>query len=1055
MLSMATQGRSSRRFVQSIMLLVLLTTIPGFVLAAGLPAPDIEELRQQIKDNGWSFEVNDNFSRTITPEHRLNLRSGFAMTDADYREMEQHLKIFPMDKDPLPSNLDWRDVGGITPVKNQGECGSCWAFAATAELEAFIKIYYGVETDLSEQQSVSCNPYGAGCDGGWASASYYVFQQQGAVTQACMPYLSMDPPQAPCIQEGQKKYGYITGYNYISNNVDQIKQALQNGPVCTGINATDAFEAYGGGCFDEISWSTNHLVLIVGYDDRSCDDEGAWIIKNSWGPGFGESGYITVQYGAANTGSSVSQLEYVAPPVSIQLTGGIDGASLIGGETRDLTWNTTGAPVSNVDIWLGVDGHCHDMLVAENVPNTGVFSWEVPNESTDYASLVIHPSDGGTEEGFGMTLDSIKILGHKVRYVSDLGSNTPPFETIATAAHSIDDALTVCTGVDTVLVTAGNYPGSLTISGPVALLGGFSDDFNTRDPQTYVTRVESGETGLRFLAGSGDLGAVDGILFEDCAGAISSDPVGGQHGGAIVINGCSPTISNCEFNNNMAHPFQGLGYGGAICIIGGEPTIEFCSFTGNTATKGGAIGIFTGAQVSLNQNTFDGNDCTDLSTSNQGGAIFIENSTMSITGGRIAGGTVAYQGAGLFSQDSSIELDNVELSQNQAAHNGGAVMTSNGYLDASGALFSANTSTAGNGGGLYCENTSLTVTNSHFVENQSGILGGGLAAMQASGKIENCLVEQNTSTSGGGLMVVASGDFQVRNNIVMNNQGDGMLAVGELMVADYNNAVGNLPSNYGTSAAGAHDLSLDPLFVNFDADDFGLAQFSPCVDSGQDDASCLDPDGSRADMGLLGGPSADFVAPAMVTGAGLVDLGAGQVRVSWDASGEENIVHYVVYRDTAEIFVPTPMRAVATVMHPNTFFDDTPGFECYYLVAAVDANGYTSGYSQRVYTDVQMTPVGDGYAPKVLAITGVVPNPFNPMANVKFDLPRSGKVQLSVFDLRGRLVRELVSGQMEAGSHEVMWNGRDSRGQMSATGVYFARLSSADGNKTVKMVLAK
>jgi len=358
MLSMATEGRFARRFVQTFMLLMLMTSISGLVLAAGLPDPDIEELRQQIKENGWSFEVSDHFSNTITPEQRLNLRSGFVMTDDDRREMEQHLKIFPMTRDPLPGNLDWRDVGGITPVKNQGSCGSCWAFAATAEMEAFIKIYYGVETDLSEQQSVSCNPYGAGCDGGWASASYYIFQHQGAVTEGCMPYEGLDA--VPCTQSDLKKYGYITGYNYISSNVEQIKAALQHGPVCTGIDASDAFETYSGGCFDEISYSTNHLVLIVGYDDRSCNEEGAWIIKNSWGPDFGEAGYITVKYGAANTGSSVTQLQYVAPPVSIDLTGGIDGAELIGGQMHDLTWNTSGAAVSNVDIWLGVEGHCHD-----------------------------------------------------------------------------------------------------------------------------------------------------------------------------------------------------------------------------------------------------------------------------------------------------------------------------------------------------------------------------------------------------------------------------------------------------------------------------------------------------------------------------------------------------------------------------------------------------------------------------------------------------------------------------------------------------------------------
>ncbi len=1054
MLLMAPRGRLLRRFVQTFMILALLTSTHGFVLAAGMPSPDIDELRQQIKDNGWNFEVSDDFSRTITPEQRLNLRSGFVMTDADQKELEQHLKIFPLQRDPLPSSLDWRDVGGITPVKNQGDCGSCWAFAATGELEAFIKIYYGVEMDLSEQQSVSCNPYGAGCDGGWSSASYYVFQQQGAVTEACMPYLGMDSPEAPCIQSGKNKYGYITGYNHISNNVEQIKAALQNGPVCTGIDASDAFESYSGGCFEEISYSTNHLVLIVGYDDRSCDEEGAWIIKNSWGPGYGESGYVTVKYGAANTGSSITQLQYVAPPVSIDLTGSIEGAELLGGEIRDLTWETSGAAVSNVDIWLGTEGHCHDILVAENAPNTGLYSWEVPNSSTDYGSLVIFPSDGGTEEGYGTTLSPISIIGHQVRYVSDLGSNIAPYESPATAGHSISDVLNVCSGVDTVLVAGGTYPGSLTVSGPVALMGGFSDDFTSRDPETYVTKVVSGTTGLRFLAGSGDMGSVDGFLFADCAAAISSDPVGGQHGGAILINGASPTISNCVFNNNRGHLGSGLGYGGAICVIGGEPTIEACSFNGNIGSKGGALAVFGGSQLSVTQCTFEQNGCSDGAVNNLGGAIYVENATLEMDGGNLSNGTIAYDGAALFAQDSVVDLAGVEFAGNQALNNGGALMASGGFVTVNGASFQNNTA-GGSGGGLYADGASLSVTNTYFQNNQGSILAGGLGAMNATGKIENCLFQENVASNSGGLMVLASDDFLVRNNIILENQGFGLMAVGELMVADYNNVVGNLPADYANGGVGAHDLSLSPLFIDADAGNFGLAQFSPCIDAGQDDASCIDPDGSRADMGLLGGPAANFVAPAWVTGASLMQMGGDDVRLSWDASAEENIVHYVVYRDTADVFVPTVLNAVATVDHPVTTFTDNPPSDCYYLIVAVDADGYSSGYSQRVYTSAQATPAGDGFAPKVLAITGVVPNPFNPMAKVKFDLPRSGMVKLSVFDLRGRLVRELASGQMDAGSHEVMWNGKDGRGQMSATGVYFARLSSADGVKTVKMVLAK
>ena len=138
--------------------------------------------------------------------------------------------------------LNWYELGGITPVKNQAQCGSCWAFAATAEMEAFVKIYYGVELDLSEQQVVSCNPYGAGCDGGWATAAYYIFQQRGAVQENCHPYLEADPPIAPCEEANFRKYGWITGFNHCAEVPDDIGGISHTGDHargCTGHSLGD------------------------------------------------------------------------------------------------------------------------------------------------------------------------------------------------------------------------------------------------------------------------------------------------------------------------------------------------------------------------------------------------------------------------------------------------------------------------------------------------------------------------------------------------------------------------------------------------------------------------------------------------------------------------------------------------------------------------------------------------------------------------------------------------------------------------------------------------
>ena len=100
--------------------------------------------------------------------------------------------------------------------------------------------------------------------------------------------------------------------------------------------------------------------------------------------------------------------------------------------------------------------------------------------------------------------------------------------------------------------------------------------------------------------------------------------------------------------------------------------------------------------------------------------------------------------------------------------------------------------------------------------------------------------------------------------------------------------------------------------------------------------------------------------------------------------------------------------------------------DCYYLVVAVNEAGYSGGYSEQVATDGgTISPVGDSNLPRNLAIAAVVPNPFNPKTTLSYDVPRASHVELTVYRLRGRLVRKLVSGSVEAGRHTVVWDGRD------------------------------
>lgn len=1028
-------------------------------VAAGLSAParaagpvDIESLRDQIRDNGWSFTVDDHFTSTLTPEQQQAL-TGYAPPPGYQQELDKHLVILPVDK-ALPANFSWVQQGGVTPVQNQGSCGSCWAFAATAELEAHMLIKYGKSLNLSEQQVVSCNPYGAGCDGGWASAAYNVFQTTGAVLEDCHPYLSADPPGAPCLQTQFLKFGWISGWRYIANDVTQIKTALMDGPLCTGIDGGGALQAYSGGCFDAPGASINHLVLIVGYDDRACGGAGAWLIKNSWGPGFGENGYAWVQYGAALTGNSVTQLTCAAPTTSFTFAPLLGTTPLMSGTVVPLTWTTSGVGASTVDLRVGWDGECSDTVIAAGIPNTGTYNWLVPNHSAAAARLLISASSG-TRYGFAFAPNPLEIIGHATRYVSAAGSNTAPYTTPATAAHSIAAAAAACSGQDTVMVAGGDYTAGVSISSTVRVRGSWNPSFTVQDRNLYPTRLQCGNTALRFNAAAGTFSSVDNVVFENCYGSNGSAPVPGQHGGAIFIQDSSPTIRNCEFRNNKAALGLTTGYGGAICAVGGQPTIESCVFSGNRATRGGAISA-VGSTVSVTGCTFTGNACVDSADGYFGATLYGQSAQIDVSGGALTGNGSCYRGGALYLSGGSASFSGTSLQGNRARSGGGGISASGGVLTLARVLVERNTTGLGNGGGCELDGTTLHARNTIFRGNRAPVLGGGLVGFSLAGEIENCLVDGNAGGSAGGMLAMTTTAMKVRNNIVVRNTGGGLAAVGTGMAADWNNVWSNTGGDYaGGAVAGTHDLSRDPLLAAAPSD-CALGQHSPCLDRGDPDATCLDPDGSRADIGAHGGPGALQVAPSAVTGAAVVALGGGQVRLNWDASTAADIHHYVVYRDTAATFVPSADKMMTVVNHPTTQWTETPpAGPWYYVVSAVDTGGHAGGFSDRILAHAAPSGVPGASLPTVLAVAGVRPNPFNPRTVVSFDVPRDGRVRVAIYDLAGRLVRRLVEGNLTAGRHEATWDGADDAGRAAAAGVYLLRLVDGQAAVSAKLVLAK
>jgi len=197
---------------------------------------------------------------------------------ADEAVMEQKVK------GPIPNDVDWRTQGVVSPIKNQGSCGSCWAFGTTGAIESANKIKTGQMVLLSEQQLVDCSGSAGnqGCNGGLPSSAYNWIRTNGICSAADYPYTGRD---GSC-KKTCKPVIRISGSTNIGRTEAAHQTAVTQQPLSIGIDAT-TLKNYKTGIFQgPCGTSLNHAVLTVGYTADS------WIIKNSWGTSFGEAGFF-------------------------------------------------------------------------------------------------------------------------------------------------------------------------------------------------------------------------------------------------------------------------------------------------------------------------------------------------------------------------------------------------------------------------------------------------------------------------------------------------------------------------------------------------------------------------------------------------------------------------------------------------------------------------------------------------------------------------------------------------------------------------------------------
>jgi cathepsin L len=275
----------------------------------------LERVRSHnARGSTWTEEINEFADRT--PEE-MRQKKGIdrAMLVKQNQKMLKGRKPRTVNLSELPESKDWREEGVVTPVKNQGHCGSCWAFAATEALESHVAVATGTLFTLSEEEFVACMPNPdecggtGGCMGATMELAFQFAMDKGLVSEWTAPYTSyfgedggpsenatMCPLSTENFAGDINTVAGITGFHQLaSNEYDELLEAVATiGPVAITVDAS-TWGTYSGGIYDGCNQENpelDHGVLLVGYGTDPKAGGDYWLVRNSWGPTWGEDGYI-------------------------------------------------------------------------------------------------------------------------------------------------------------------------------------------------------------------------------------------------------------------------------------------------------------------------------------------------------------------------------------------------------------------------------------------------------------------------------------------------------------------------------------------------------------------------------------------------------------------------------------------------------------------------------------------------------------------------------------------------------------------------------------------